>query len=850
MLNTATTLHLVSIEGNDNITKLMRTVLLLIIAIFSFHISTSQNNFCGFDGTRNKMASSKIVVNKTEQQVNNLLYNSEINQIRVGNRPQNTVTIPVVIHIVHQNGVENLADTQVVNVINQLNLRFQNAAPFNQTTGTNIGIQFCRASVDPFGNATNGITRDVSPYTNITYNNFSEDVSLKNVNRWEPKLYLNIWVIKSISSFDGVIGYSSFPNWAGTNFDGIVMQYNFFNSEILSHEIGHYFGLLHTFNGGCTNNNCLLDGDLVCDTPPDATSNGTCRGNSCNTDTNDTTGTSPFITNVNDLPNYMDYTTCMLSFTQGQGNRMNNSILLFRNQLLASNGCGSNPGGLTPTASFSFNENCFRGYDFKSTSINALGAQWDFDGDGKIDNYGDSVNFQFPQTGFYRVTLFAAGYGGTDTISQLILVKAKPYSTYPLKKVTGFNTSPVLNKPVFCRGAVVTLFGEPGMASYQWSTGQTTQDISFIPDTAFSISLTCIDQNGISYSTCIPAAAEPIGPSIAPSLSIVGSDTSFCAGDTVNILAQLAPTASFAYLYTNQQIIGFLRDTIFHEVFLFATNQYRLIQADSNFCLTGDTLNILGASTPQKGTITKINNSLSYYYGTHRQWFFNGSPIPNSDSITITAQQTGCYNAYAWYTNPDCGSFANDTVCVSLNPFLVKKITAKGYFKNGKVSVEWRTINEINCKWMVVEKSMDGTIFETLTTIAAVGFGNNAYTEMDPMENNASSIVYYRIRCVDIDGKYYYSNSFSVRIEQQTSHLSLSPNPANNILNLSIASNNAEKRTVIIINPSGQKVMQLNFELQKGINLISIKIDRLSAGLYYLTDNSGSGLGEKFIKLK
>lgn len=151
---------------------------------------------------------------------------------------------------------------------------------------------------------------------------------------------------------------------------------------------------------------------------------------------------------------------------------------------------------------------------------------------------------------------------------------------------------------------------------------------------------------------------------------------------------------------------------------------------------------------------------------------------------------------------------------------------------------------------MIIEKSYNGTAFENLATIAAVGFGNNAYNEMDPMENNTSSIVYYRIRCVDTDGKYYYSNSFSVRIEQQTSHISLSPNPANNILNLRIASNNAEKRTVIIFNPSGQKVMQLNCNLQKGINLISIKIDKLSEGLYYLTDNTGVGLGEKFIKLK
>ncbi|MBK9336161.1 MAG: hypothetical protein IPM98_06075 [Lewinellaceae bacterium] len=115
---------------------------------------------------------------------------------------------------------------------------------------------------------------------------------------------------------------------------------------MIAHEVGHYFSLNHTFEGGCPNGNCLTNGDLVCDTPPKATPGltGTCAnpGNSCITDEDDTSMSNPYrsvaLGGMGDQPdmlaNYLDYTgSCWDSYTQGQKVRMRSSIDAYREEI-------------------------------------------------------------------------------------------------------------------------------------------------------------------------------------------------------------------------------------------------------------------------------------------------------------------------------------------------------------------------------------------------------------------------------------------------------------------------------------------------------------------------------------
>ncbi len=75
--------------------------------------------------------------------------------------------LPVVVHIIHENGLENISDAQVLDGMDHLNQAFENIDYYDQGTGVNTQIQFCLAKRTPEGTFTTGINRVVSPLTNV-----------------------------------------------------------------------------------------------------------------------------------------------------------------------------------------------------------------------------------------------------------------------------------------------------------------------------------------------------------------------------------------------------------------------------------------------------------------------------------------------------------------------------------------------------------------------------------------------------------------------------------------------------------------------------------------------------------
>lgn len=253
------------------------------------------------------------------------------------------VRIPVVVHVIH-NGTAigtgaNISDAQVLSQIQVLNEDFRKIAGTrgenSNPVGVDTNIEFFLAKESPDGCTTTGIERyDFSsiatswPVQGIT------DSALKPMTIWDSSRYMNMWTVAL--SDNTLLGYAQFPDGPPET-DGVVMGYQYFGSNdavgvnlnssapydlgrTTTHEVGHFLGLLHTFEDGCA------DGDFCDDTPATAQENYGCpiEQDSCPVGAGD---------GVFDMvENYMDYTddACMNIFTNDQSARMDGVLTGFR----------------------------------------------------------------------------------------------------------------------------------------------------------------------------------------------------------------------------------------------------------------------------------------------------------------------------------------------------------------------------------------------------------------------------------------------------------------------------------------------------------------------------------------
>jgi hypothetical protein len=246
-----------------------------------------------------------------------------------------SIVIPVVVHILYNNPIQNLPDSQVFSQIQVLNEDFgrTNTDTINTPSpflplAANTGIQFCLAQRDPNGMPTSGIERR---QTNVSQ--FNTDFQTKfysggGLDQWDPLRYFNIWVCNTGGASTG-----EFPTSTVSNTYGALVHYQFFGSNYTTygtfpallppidrgrtavHEVGHCLNLYHIWGDdgtGCTGS------DFCPDTPNQAGYTSGCYSFP-HTDGCTTSGNGIM------FMNYMDYSvdSCKNLFTQDQSSRMN-----------------------------------------------------------------------------------------------------------------------------------------------------------------------------------------------------------------------------------------------------------------------------------------------------------------------------------------------------------------------------------------------------------------------------------------------------------------------------------------------------------------------------------------------
>lgn len=444
--------------------------LLLIFGVFSTLNLVAQTNPISIEnwcGTAQRM--NELMLDPAYQVIHQ--QDEEIRIFEAANpkpRQKTVYKVPIVFHVLHNGGSENISEEQIFNALEVLNRDFRkqnedtaDVVPAFKSLIADVEIEFVLATKAPNGACFRGYTRTQSATTFSGGGNDGDNqvLAVRNGNNvyqgnWPSNKYLNVYIVANAG---GAGGYTNYPNNGnfGNMENGIWILHTQFGEigtsgisagRSLTHECGHWFNLPHTWGNSNTpgpgEGNCGMD-DGVADTP-------LCEGSAGGCPTTQVTCGS-----LDNIQNYMDYAlSCQSMFTLGQADRMQTAIqssIGGRNNLWTTsnlNDTGANGDVELCEAEFSANKSsvCIgTQIQFTDESYNeATGWEWTFEGGTPETSISQNPIITYNTPGYYTVTLQATDGTSTDTEVKTALIHVVPASEN-LPIVEGFETYSTLN---------------------------------------------------------------------------------------------------------------------------------------------------------------------------------------------------------------------------------------------------------------------------------------------------------------------------------------------------------------------------------------------------------------------
>jgi PKD repeat protein len=363
-------------------------------------------------------------------------------------------TIPVVFHVLHNGGPENISKDQLMSALTILNRDYAmlNADTIGvqaafQGIRSKVDVKFALATIAPNGACFSGITRT----QNIATNNGADGQAQMNAiiagndvynGQWPGNKYLNIFICKDIG---GAAGYTTNPGswsassmgngiWVLSTYVGDIGTSSINTSRTLTHEVGHWLNLSHVW-GGTNNPGVSCGSDGVSDTPA-------CIGStSCSLNSNTCSSDNTYwgFDQIDNVENYMDYSYCSKMFTAGQVDRMRTALTVSStgraNVVSASNlaAVGATTASTLCSAKFSTTRRVIcqgETIQFTDETFNAVsGWNWSFAGGSPATATAQNPSVTYNTPGTYAVQLDATDGSNSNTANVVNYITVLPAPT-------------------------------------------------------------------------------------------------------------------------------------------------------------------------------------------------------------------------------------------------------------------------------------------------------------------------------------------------------------------------------------------------------------------------------------
>ncbi len=332
------------------------------------------------------------------------------------------------------------------------------------------------------------------------------------------------------------------------------------------------------------------------------------------------------------------------------------------------------------------------------------------------------------------------------------------------------------------------------------------------------------------------------------------TNVKFTVSGTGNITADAAITLTnstftfnnSAYLFNNGGQLNINASTLnFNDNTYLLANAGPVNLSNGSEIFIGNGLSTSNAYVKMNGPTLTINDNSGITLGNNNNYYFNWSSYNSgvtNTSISTTPNTLNCGGSfpnscksplvYGPATLNGSGLGSGSILPVTLTNFSAS-------FTGKNVIVSWSTQQEVNSNYFAIERSQNGSVWEPVGSVSAKGNStivtDYSFTDVNP----ESGVSYYRLKMVDLNNSFSYSDIKVVRTTA-IKGISFFPNPAQNFVNISLAQSANSETTVQIINIAGQTLAEQKVA-GGNASTVSFQVSQYPRGMYLVRVVNGDG---------